>query len=393
MDLLHEIKALEPELLKWYHHLHEHPEIELRLPNTVAYVSSILTDMGIEHEILPESTGITAIIGHGSGPTVGIRADMDALEVTEDTGLPFASKIPGKMHACGHDAHTATLLTVAKVLKDHEDELPGKVKLIFQTAEEVLQGAKHMVEYGVLENPKVDRVLALHAGSFCGNHPNGHIVLSEEVTFFSSDNIRIVIRGKGGHAASPHLSTDPIITAARIIEGLQQLVGREVKPNVPAVLSITHIHAGAETYNVIPNEALLMGGIRTVNPETRTHLIRRAEEIAVKIGEAMGASVTFEVVDGCPATINDMSVALQVQQAVEKIFPGELHWMKEANTCSEDASYFLEQVPGCYMFLASMGLDEGGICHPHHNAKFRLDETVLWKGAAALAQAALELMN
>ena len=392
MDLLQEIKGLEPRMLEWFRHLHRNPEIEMELPKTVAFVCERLKEMGIEPTVLPEASSVVAVIGSGDGPVVALRADMDALRVQEETGLPYASEVPGMMHACGHDGHTAMLLAAARYLKAHEAELPGRVKLLFQAAEENLRGAKAMIAAGALENPHVDRVLALHAGSFCGDYPDGDFILSEGVTFFSSDNIRITVAGRGGHAAAPHLAVDPIITAARIIEGLQQLVAREVSPNVPAVLSITHIHAGDETFNVIPDGAVLMGGIRTVNPERREYLIRRAEEIAVGIGTAMGASVTFERVDGCPATINDKDVALEVQQSAEKIFPGQLHWMKEANTCSEDASYFLEARPGCYLFLASKGLADDGVHHSHHNAKFCLNETVLWKGAAVLVQAALDQM-
>lgn len=392
MELLPEIRAMNQELLDWYRQLHRIPELELELPQTVDFVSGQLTRLGVEHWVLPGSTGIIALVGKGSGPVIGIRADMDALEVKEETGLPFAST-NNRMHACGHDSHTAILLTVARFLKAHEEELPGRVKLLFQTGEEVLRGAKHMIACGALEDPPVSRMLALHAGSFCGDFPTGHLVLSEEITFYSSDSIRITVTGKGGHAASPHLSVDPIVTAARIVEGLQQLVSREVKPSIPAVVSITHIHAGAETYNVIPNQAVLMGGIRTVGPEMRTYLIRRAEEIARGIGAAMGASVKFEVVDGCPAVINDRNTALTVYQSLEKLFPGEVHWMREANGCSEDTSYYFERVPGCFLFLASMGRDGDGQCYPHHHSKFRLDESVLWRGAAVLAQVALDLMS
>ena len=391
MEILKEIGALRPELSRWYRHLHQIPELELELPQTVAYVSGELSRMGVEHKVLPNDTGIIALVGRGDGPAVGIRADMDALEVEEDSGLPFASS-NGRMHACGHDSHMAILLTVAKFLKGHEAELPGRVKLLFQTGEEVLQGAKHMIALGALEDPPVCRMLALHAGSFCGDYPTGHIILSESVTFYSSDSIRITVTGRGGHAAVPHLSVDPIAAAARIVEGLQQVVSREVKPGVPAVISITHISAGAETYNVIPDSALLMGGIRTVTPQLRTYLVRRAEEVARGIGTAMGASVEFQVVDGCPALINDMDTTRQVYRSADSLFPGEVHWMKEANGCSEDASYFFERVPGCYLFLASMGHGEDGQLYPHHHARFRLDENVLWRGAAVLAKAALDQM-
>lgn len=391
MDLLHEIKALEPEMLSWYHHLHANPEIELSLPHTVAFVCEKLAEMGIEPNILPESTGITALIGKGNGPMVGIRVDMDALAVQEDTGLPFSSTVPGKMHACGHDAHTASLLSVARVLKDHEDELPGKIKLIFQTAEEVLQGAKHMIAHGALDG--VDLILALHVGGMGGDAPAGSIILSQGVAFRSSDNMRIRVTGKGGHAASPHLAIDPIVCATRIVESLQTLVSRETAPTDTSVISITHVHAGAETYNVIPNEVLLMGGVRTVNPNTRNYLLGRAEEVCKQTAASMRCSADFEIVDGAPPLVNDEETVLRVEKAVSGLFPGQVHWMKESNGGSEDAAYYFERVPGCFIFLSNMAPHADGQIYPHHHARFILDETLIWKGAAALAQAALELMR
>lgn len=393
MELLKEIRVMEPEMLKWYHHLHQNPEIELELPETVAYVSAILNKYGVEHQILPNSSGITAVIGQGNGPVIGIRVDMDALAVQEDTGLPYASQRSGKMHACGHDAHTATLLTVARYLKAHEKEIPGRVKLIFQTAEEVLRGAKHMIAHGVLENPKVDRILALHVGGMGGEASVGDLIISQGVTFRSSDNIRIRITGKGGHAASPHLTVDPVVATARIIESLQTLVSREVAPTNTAVISIAHVHAGAETYNVIPNGALIMGGVRTVDPETRVYLLRRVEEVCTQTAELMRCTAEFEIVDGAPPLINDYQTALRVEQAVSEIFPGQVQWIKESNGGSEDAAYYFEKIPGCFLFLSNMAKHEDGQVYPHHHARFCLDETVLWKGAAALVRAVLELME
>lgn len=393
MGLLNEIKALEPDLLKWYHHLHEHPEIGLSLPETVAYASAILKDFNIEHTILPDSTGIVALIGKGPGPVIGIRVDMDALAVQEDTGLSISSQNPGAMHACGHDAHTATLLTVARYLKTHEDELPGQIKLLFQTAEEHLQGAKHMIAHAVLDNPKMDRILALHVGGMGGEAAPGNLILSQGVAFRSSDNIRITVTGKGGHAASPHLAIDPIVAAARIIEALQTLVSREVAPTDTAVISITNVQAGSGTYNVIPNEAILMGGVRTVNPDTRTYLLRRVEEVCKQTAASMRCAASFEIVDGAPPLINDVQTTLRVEQTLNKLFPGQVCWMKESNGGSEDAAYYFEQVPGCFIFLSNMAPHTDGQIYPHHHARFCLDETLLWKGAAALVQAALELMH
>ena len=392
MDLIQEIKALEPQMLGWYRHLHQHPELGLSLPNTTEFVCDILTQMGIEPTVFPDNTGITAMIGKGNGPVVGIRVDMDALAVQEDTGLPFSSNIPGGMHACGHDAHTASLLTVARVLKAHEDELPGRVKLIFQTAEELLQGARHMIAHGILENPKPDYILALHVGGMGGEGPAGDIILSQGVAFRSSDNMRIRVTGKGGHAASPHLTIDPVVCGARIVEALQTLVSRETAPTDTSVISITHFEAGTGTYNVIPNEALLMGGVRTVNPDTRKYLLRRVEEVCKQTAASMRCSATFEIVDGAPPLVNDEQTALLVEQAVSALFPGQVRWMKESNGGSEDAAYYFEQVPGCFLFLSNMAPHSDGQVYPHHHARFVLDETLLWKGAAALTQAVLALM-
>ena len=194
---LTEIKKLQPQLLTWFHALHQIPELELSLPKTVAYVSEQLTAMGVKHQILPHATGIIALIGK-QGPVIAIRGDMDALDICEKTNLVFASK-NGYMHACGHDSHAAILLTIAKYLQTHEAELKGRVKLLFQTAEEVLRGAKYMIEQGALENPKPVAILALHAGGFQQTYPVGHITLAESVGFYSSDSFEITIKGKGGH--------------------------------------------------------------------------------------------------------------------------------------------------------------------------------------------------
>lgn len=392
MDVLNQMRSVSPVLVQWYRKLHQIPELGFDLTETMDFVGKCLSDMDIEYQILPENAGIIGMIGT-QGPVVAIRADMDALDIVEKTNLPFASK-NGKMHACGHDGHTAILLAVAKFFKENEKRLPGRIKLIFQAAEEVLEGAKRVVKYGGLENPVPDYVLALHAGvgGIASNLTGGSIALSDCVSSFSSDSIRITVNGRSCHAASPQNSIDPIAIGAQIIEGLQQLMAREVSPNTPAVLSITHFHAGAETYNVIPHQALLMGTIRTVSPQMRAQLLHRAEEIAVGIGKIMGAEIIFENPTGCPATINDSAVAKSVFRSAEKLFPGEVYWMRDANTGSEDAAYLLERIPGCYLFLASMQPDADGKCHPHHNEHFCLDETVLWRGAAVFVQAALDLM-
>ena len=250
-----------------------------------------------------------------------------------------------------------------------------------------------MIANGALEDPAVDRILALHVGGLGGEAPAGHIVLSQGVAFRSSDNIHIAIKGRGGHAASPHLSVDPVVAAARVVEGLQTLVSREVSPNTPAVVSITHLRAGAETYNVIPDQAVLMGGIRTVDPETREYLVRRAEEVTHQVAASMRCQAEFSRMDGAPAMINHRDTALRVERAASALFPGEVHWMKESNGGSEDAAYYFERVPGCFLFLSSMAPDGDGTVYPHHHAKFRLDETVLWRGAAVLVQSALALMD
>ena len=389
--IIKEIKQNENQLLNWFHDLHQIPELEMELPQTVAYVCEALKEMGVSYQVLPNSSGIIALIGT-NGPVIGIRADMDALAVQEETNLPYASQ-NGYMHACGHDSHTAMLLAVAAFMKHHENELPGRVKLLFQTGEEVLRGAKHMIQYGALANPKPDYILALHAGSFCGDgFTSGDIIMAEDITFYSSDSFRISVCGKGGHAASPHLSIDSIVTAARIVDALQTLVSREVDPSIPSVISITHISAGAQTYNVLPDQALLMGGIRTADPHVRDYLKQRVVETAAEIAASVKAQATTEFVDGCPAVINDKHAAKQVFHAISKLFPDSVHWMKKANGCSEDASYFFEKVPGCYFFLASFQ-KEDGILYPHHNCRFRLDETVFWKGVAAMSGAVLDLME
>lgn len=392
MELYKDIRAMEPELLSWYHALHRIPEVELHLPQTAAFVSARLTELGIAHEVLPESSGIVAVIGHGAGAAVALRADMDALAVREETGLPYAAE-NGCMHACGHDAHTAILLTAARWLKSHEDALAGRVVLLFQTAEESLLGARHMLAQGVLEKYAPTRIVALHTGSLCESAEAGTLLFSQGTAFRSSNNFRITVAGKGGHAAHPQLTHDPIVAAARIIEALQSLVSREVSPSTASVVSVTHVRAGAETYNVIPNEAVLLGGVRTDDPETRLLLMRRTEEVARGTAEAMRCTARVEWMAGTPAVVNDPETAVRVERAAARLFPGETRWLHDSIGGGEDAAYFFEKLPGCYVFLSSMGCDPDGTSYPHHHAKFRLNESVLWRGAAVMAAAALELME
>ena len=263
------------QLTEWRRALHQIPESGLICPQTAAYICARLEEMGISWQSYERHSGIVAVIGKGPGPVIGLRADMDGLDVQEENALAYASK-NGRMHACGHDAHTAMLLGTARLLKEREDQLRGRVKLIFQPDEEGLNGAKLMVEDGVLDDPKVDLMYAMHVGSILGQgaHP-GQLFWKQGAVFASSDNFRITIRGKGGHASTPFLAKNPIQAAAQIIENFGSLAARSVNYNVPTVLTITGITGGNGAHNIIPGETEIVGGVRTQDAAVREDLMRK----------------------------------------------------------------------------------------------------------------------
>ena len=391
-DVLEEVKKIESQIISWRRDLHKMPELGLELPNTSRYVQAQLSQMGIEYHTLVEGNAIVGIIkGSEEGKTIALRADMDALPIREETGLPFASD-NGSMHACGHDAHTAILLGAAKLLNENRDRLKGNVKLFFQPGEEYPGGALPMIKEGAMENPKVDAVLGLHNGSISKDVEKGKIGVSYGAMMASMDRILIKIKGKGSHGAYPEQSIDPISTSAEVISALQRIVSREVKAIDPAVLSITRINGGFNQ-NIIPDEVEMEGTVRAVNPETRNFIARRIEEVTKGITSAMRAECEVQYDFKYPPLINSKSFTESFVESAKKVISKEdIFEMKDPVMGGEDMAYFLEKAPGTYFFLSNPKEVDGEIYSPH-NTKFDVDETTRQTGSSLFVQAVFDFLK
>lgn len=391
--ILNDAMNIQNDIITWRRALHQIPETGLHLPMTANYVIERLIEMGISYKTFDGHSGILAWIGDPArGKTIGLRADMDALEIKEETDVPFKS-VNDKMHACGHDAHTATLLGAAKLLKSREADLKGCVKLIFQPAEEGPGGAVPMIQDGVLENPRVDAIFAMHVYNIEEAKTTGSIGLRYGGMFASDDQVYLKIKGKGGHGSAPNETVDPVVIAAHVILALQNIISREVKPSSPAVITIASLNAGRGTTNIISDAAEMLGTIRTLSYETRDFVLKRIEEIVDAVTKGFRADYELRFFDSFPPVINDASVTTRFLESAKKILPEEeILIMNESLMGGEDAAFFFEKVPGTY-FLLNASMPQNGQLYPIHNSKFMLDDTVLYRGAAIFAQAALDALE
>jgi len=387
-----EVKRVERDIITWRRDLHQIPELGLNLPKTTKYIKDRLDEIGIEYHTLVKGNAVVGLIRGGRpGKTIALRADMDALPIKEETGLPFAS-VNGCMHACGHDSHAAILLGAAKVLNANKNKLKGNVKLLFQPGEEYPGGALPMIEEGAMENPVVDAVLGLHAGSISKNVGKGKIGVCYGPMMASMDRIFIKVKGKGAHGAYPELSVDPISVAAELISALQRIISREKKAIEPAVLSICRIQGGFNQ-NIIPDDVELEGTVRTVNNETRQMIAKRIDEIAKGITSAMRADYELQYDFKYPPLINSEEFTGFFVQSAKKIIPEEdIFEMKYPVMGGEDMAYFLEKAPGTFFFLSNPG-EVDGVAYPHHTSKFDIDESMLYKGAALLVQGVTDFLE
>ncbi len=367
---------------------HIHPELGFQEVRTAGIVARELNELGLEVSTGIGKTGVVALLeGAKPGPVILARFDMDALPIQEQTGTEYASVTPGVMHACGHDAHTAIGLTVARLLNDHRAELAGTVKLVFQPAEEGLGGAKSMVEDGVLINPRPDLSLALHVWN---DQPFGWIGVTEGPAMSASEVFQVKIHGKGAHGASPHLGNDPLVAAAQIIIALQTIVSRTVAPLDNAVISVTKIHGG-EAFNVIPSEVSFGGTMRTYRKETRELLLRRMREMTVGIATALGCTAEIETRPITPVVSNDPEIARRVRLVVNDLLPASLD-INERTMGSEDMAFMMDDIPGCYFFIGSAN-DELGLNAPHHNPFFDIDERTLPRAAGLMASVVADFLK
>ena len=363
---------------RWFH---TNAEAGLHMPKAQAYVMERLTEYGLTPQTCGE--GVTAALGKG-GRVLLLRADMDALLMPEESGEPFACPTGTEAHACGHDFHPAMLLTAAKMLKEREDELAGTVRLMFQPAEETFEGARNMIEHGILEG--VDAALAFHVSP--GRMPVGLFMYNSGGTMmYSVDGFRITVRGRGSHGAYPQNAIDPINIAVHIYLGLEALIAREVDPGKACVLTIGNFSAGSAA-NIIPDTALLQGTIRTNDRVSRELLVRRMEEVAVRTAEVYGGSAEVEMISDVPPLICDARLTDEmVGYMTEQDIPGLTPVPGISASASEDFASVAELVPTAYMYLSAGFPDERGDA-PAHNPKVRFNEDVCPIGAASLAHCA-----
>ncbi len=368
---------------------HAHPELGFHEIRTSGIVARELTSFGLDVQTGVGGTGVVAQLkGPKPGKVVLARADMDALPIHEETGAIYTSKNAGIMHACGHDAHTAILLTVAKLLTAQRDHLSGTVKFMFQPAEEGMGGAEKMIEAGVLQKPKVDVALALHVWN---EKPLGWIGITSGPVMASAEIFKIKIHGKGGHGALPHLAVDPLLAAAQIISALQGIVSRKISPLQTAVVSVCTIHGG-DAFNVIPAEVEMTGTIRTFETDVRTLVLENFERIVHSVANGMGCQVDVQVDKLTLAAINHPAVTARVQDVARNLFNSYEIETNFRTMGSEDFSYIQEKVPGCFIFIGSAN-HEKGLDAGHHHPKFDIDEAVLPQGAAFMAAAIMDLLK
>ena len=371
--------------------IHQHPELATEEHRTSERVAAALESLGCEVHRSIAGTGVVAIIrGDRPGPSLMLRADMDALPILEATCLPFSSSVPGVMHACGHDAHTACLVGAAGILVGMKKELHGTVRLIFQPAEEKLPGgALPMIDAGVLGEfngiPAVDFAFGQHVQP---ELPAGMIGIRSGMYMASADELYITIHGHGGHAAAPHtLQSDAVVVAAHVIGALQTVISRNCPPGVPSVLSIGKVTADGAT-NVIPETARMEGTFRAMDEEWRARAHRIIERVVRHTAEALGATATVEIRKGYPALYNHEGPSAFVREAAVE-FVGEEHVVDlDQWFASEDFAYYLQHVPGAFYRLGT-GNAAAGIDHPLHTSRFTIDEEALRVGAGFLAYLAL----
>ncbi|NJE01817.1 M20 family metallopeptidase [Thermococcus sp. JdF3] len=369
-DPVSEAKRIEKEIIAWRRDFHMHPELKYEEERTSRIVEEHLREWG--YRIKRVGTGIIADIGEGE-KTIALRADMDALPVEEENDVPYKSRVPGKMHACGHDAHTAMLLGTAKIIPKHIDEFNGRVRLIFQPAEEGGNGAVKMIEGGALDG--VDAVFGLHVWH---DLPSGVIGIKEGPFMAGAGIFKARIIGKGGHGASPHQTVDPIPIAAEAILALQTIASRNISPIETGVVSVTAVQGGT-AFNVIPEEVEMKGTIRFFKHEIGELIQRRMGEILEGVTKAHGASYELSIEELVPPTVNDGSMTEFARKVAEKY--GLKHGDVEPTMGAEDFAFYLQKVPGTFLTLGIYN-EEKGIIYPHHHPRFDVDEDVLHLGTA-----------
>lgn len=372
-NIIQEAEKNQQEIVKQRRYLHTYPETAYKEFLTTKFIEQELKKLKLNTERIGKTGVVSKIEGKSNDVTIALRADIDALNIQEENDFNFKSVHPGKMHACGHDAHSAMLLGAAKILVNHKNNLKNNILLIFQPAEEGGAGAKKIIDDGYFNT--VDTVFGIHIWSFL---PVGVIGLREGPIFASSDRFTIIVTGKGGHAAAPHQTVDPTSVIVDIYNALQKLITREKDPFNSCVLSLPAL-AGSEAHNIIPNQAVIKGTLRSLSPDVREYMIRRIKNIVEGYTEAWRCSgkVEFDP-SGYPSVINNEEIVNKIKPILQSISP--IQKMKPTMV-GEDFSFYLQKAKGAFLTLGTYN-KEKGIIFPHHHPKFQVDESVLWKGSA-----------
>ncbi|MBI1297355.1 amidohydrolase [bacterium] len=386
-EFLARAEAMREQLVAWRRDIHAHPELSFQEERTARMVADSLNEMGIEAQMGVGKTGVVGFLGEGR-PVIGIRADMDALPIEEANDVPYRSQNPGVMHACGHDAHTAILMGVAKLLSEMPDRPAGQVRFLFQPSEEASDsenksGAVRMIEDGALDD--LDAVIALHVAS---DLTANKIEIAPEFVTAAEDSFHAVIKGTGGHGAYPHQGTDPTFMLAQVINAIQGIRSRRVNPTKAATISIGYIHAGVVT-NVIPAEVKLGGTMRSYDDDVREQL-KRELELALSVARSFGGDYELTFSPGYPSTYNDPAVTTMIQDATRAMLGDDGLADPEPGMGAEDFSYMTRKAPGA-MFMLGAKFDDKN--RPHHTPVFDISEDALPTGAALLADVTVKLLR
>lgn len=392
MDFKVEAIKLKDELIKIRRELHQHPEIGMEEFETSKFIQNYLKNLGIEYKIF-SGTGIAAVIkGEKEGnnnKTIALRSDIDGLPMEDKKSCSYSSKIKGRMHACGHDAHMTILLGTAKLLNENRSKFNGNVKLIFEPAEETVGGARFMIKEGVLNNPDVDVVCGLHVEETLNC---GQIMVKRDTVNAASNPFTIKIKGSGGHGAYPDTAIDPVVIASHVVLALQTIVSREIKPVNPAVVTVASIHGGT-AQNIIPEEVTISGIIRTMTMEDREHATKRLREIVNGVCTTFRGTAEIDIEESYPCLYNDDLMVDTLRKAASKVL-GEENVLEQRNPKLgvESFAYFANEKPAVFYFLGSRN-EEKGIVHPAHSSLFDIDEECLIYGVSIQCETVMEYLT
>jgi len=379
-----DVRALADEIVERRRDLHRHPELAFEETRTAGMVARELQGLGLEVQAGVGKTGVVGLLeGEQDGPTLLVRADMDALPIHETNQTDYVSTVEGKMHACGHDGHTSIGLAVARVLSQRRGEMHGRIKFVFQPAEEVGRGALAMIDDGVLDNPRPVASIGLHLWN---DLPVGQVSATPGPAMSAADDWKCVITGYGGHGAAPHQTRDPIVAAAQIISAIQTITSRNVSPLDTAVVTVGTLHGG-DAFNIIPASVEMTGTIRTYLPATKKMVHRRMREICEGIAHSLGCTAELTIDQMTLAVDNDADISDRIAALAAEVV-GADNVRRDVRTMgSEDMSYLMDDIPGCYFFVGSANAGRD-LAYPHHNPRFDIDEEALLIGAELLAKAA-----